>query len=177
MKQNQISWVLAAMLLGTASLAQAQYMWLDEKGLKQLSDQPPPPSVPQNRILKQPRQQGAAAPAPAAVAEDAAAAANQPASASAAKPKPQPPTIAERNADYNKRRADSQAAEEKSAQEAEQRAINAENCDITRAGQRALDDGVRVSTYDKSGQRAILTDAQRAEYAQRNQRILANCRK
>lgn len=179
MKQNQQSaalrGLLGAALLAAASLAQAQYMWVDEKGLKQLSDQPPPVSVPQNRILKQPRQQGTAQQQQQPPAEGDAGGADA-ATAPAAKARPQL-TLAERNADYNKRRADSQAAEQKSAQEAEKSTIQAKNCELTRASQRTLDDGVRISSYDKSGQRIILDDAQRAERSKRNQQILADCPK
>lgn len=34
--------------------AQAQYVWLDARGVRQFSDRPPPPSVPDSRILKGP---------------------------------------------------------------------------------------------------------------------------
>lgn len=178
MKQNQmkagVRALFGAMLLSTAALAQAQYMWLDDKGLKQLSDQPPPPSVPQNRILKQPRQHGTTLQQPAAAGEPA----NDGAAAPAAKPKtPAPPTVAERNADFNKRRADNLAAEQKSEQEAQQRANKAENCTLARNNQRALDDGIRMSTYDNSGQRVMLGDQERAERAKSNQKILADCPK
>jgi hypothetical protein len=94
---------IAALMLGLATLpalSHAQYMWLDEKGLKQLSDQPPPLSVPQNRILKQPRGQGVLPDAvPAAAAEGAP-------EAPEAKVK-RPPTLADRNADFAKRKAES----------------------------------------------------------------------
>ena len=40
--------------LGFATAAMAQYVWVDDKGVKQFSDMPPPASVLKNRILKQP---------------------------------------------------------------------------------------------------------------------------
>jgi hypothetical protein len=151
------------------ALSHAQYMWVNEKGLKQLSDQPPPPSVPQSRILKQPRGHGAP---PAAPAEEAAAAAD----AADAKVK-RPPTLAERNTDFAKRKAESQAAEQKAAQEAARKADQAANCDSARSNQAALDSGARMSEFDKSGQRVFLSDEQRAERSRRNQKILADCSK
>ncbi|MES2260081.1 MAG: DUF4124 domain-containing protein [Pseudomonadota bacterium] len=167
--------LLAGALLAGAPAARAQYIWLDDKGLKQLSDQPPPPSVPQNRILKQPRQPGGA---PATNAAPPAAAADGEVAApdAAQQPKPKlPASVAERNADYTKRRAEAQASEQKATQEAAKKAEQASNCESVRNNQRALDDGIRMTTYDKSGQRVIMSDAERAQQAKRNQAALANC--
>jgi len=152
--------------------AHAQYIWLDDKGLKQLSDQPPPPSVPPNRILKQPRQAGVAVLVAPAAPADGAAPASAPAAAAPAKA---PPTVAERNADFNKRRAAVQAAEQKAGEEAVQRERVAEGCANARNFQRSLDEGMRIGSYDENGQRKILNDAERAEAAKRNQRNLARC--
>lgn len=156
-------------------LCHAQYMWLDDKGMKQLSDQPPPPSVPQSRILKQPRGMGAlpssTAPAPEASAADGA-------TPESAEPKvKRPPTLAERNADFAKRKAESQAAEQKAAQEAARKADQSANCESARSNQAALDSGSRMTEFDKNGQRVFLTDEQRAERSRRNQKILADCAK
>lgn len=167
-------------LAAPALPSHAQYMWLDEKGMKQLSDQPPPPSVPQNRILKQPRGQAGptsipAGPptAPAAPADGAA-----PDAADPAQPKAKrPPTLAERNADFAKRKAESQEAEQKAAQEAARKAEQAANCDSARSNQAALDSGTRMTEFDQNGQRVFLSDEQRAERSRRNQKILAQCAK
>jgi type IV secretory pathway VirB10-like protein len=168
-------------LLALPALAQAQYMWLDDKGLKQLSDQPPPPSVPQNRILKQPRGQGgnAALPAAPAAASPTASAATsaEPAPEGAEAKVKRPPTLAERNAEFAKRKAESQAAEQKAAQEAAQQAERSANCDAARSNQAALNSGNRMTEYDKNGERTFLTDEQRAERAKRAQKTLANCSK
>ena len=60
MNQRITRLVLATALIACSSLAQAQWMWVNEKGVKQLSDQPPPPGTPANRILKSPRGQSPA---------------------------------------------------------------------------------------------------------------------
>lgn len=169
---------IAALMLGLATLpalSQAQYMWLDEKGLKQLSDQPPPPSVPQNRILKQPRGQGALPVATTATtAQDGAAASESAPEAPEAKVK-RPPTLADRNADFAKRKAESQAAEQKASEESTRKAEQASNCAAARADKAALDSGSRISQYGQDGQRSFLSDEQRAERSKRNQKILADC--
>lgn len=164
---------VAALTLALATLpalALAQYMWLDEKGLKQLSDQPPPPSVPQNRILKQPRSQGAL---PSAASAPAAGGDGTP-EAPEAKVK-RPPTLADRNTDFAKRKTESQAAEQKASEEAARKTEAAANCAAARSDKAALDSGTRISQFDKDGQRSFLSDEQRAERSKRNQKILADC--
>jgi hypothetical protein len=181
MKYSQLH-LLRGMLLAalcSASLAQAQapYIWIDDKGMKQLSDQPPPPSVPLNRILRQPRN-AQVAPAPAEAGNPAASAAAPTADSARAagddKAK-RPPTLAERNADFNKRKAEAAEAGQKAAQEAAQKSAAAANCDSARSDQLALDSGIRMSTFDKDGQRSFLTDAQRAERSRQNKAVLAGC--
>lgn len=61
---------LAPLLLVGAGLAQAQYSWIDEKGVREFSDRPPPPGTPAEKILKAPRH--AAVPATAAQGTSAA---------------------------------------------------------------------------------------------------------
>lgn len=156
-------------LLAVSAQALAQYMWVDEKGIKHLSDQPPPPSVPDKRILKAPGKPlfDPNAPAPAADGDAA--------SSPTADAKPKTPTLAERNADYNKRQAEAAKKAQLASEDAAHKAAVAANCDAARNNQRALDQGVRLSTYDKDGQRSIMDDEQRAAAAAKNQKVLADC--
>ncbi|UUZ48461.1 DUF4124 domain-containing protein [Massilia sp. B-10] len=39
-------------MLMLVSLAQAQYVWVDEKGVKQFSDRSPPSNIPAKNILE-----------------------------------------------------------------------------------------------------------------------------
>lgn len=180
MKHSQFR-LLACALLAAAcaapALAQAPYIWVDEKGMKQLSDQPPPPSVPPERILRQPRN-AQVAPAPAGTGDPAATAAAPTADSGKTdadgKPK-RPPTLAERNADFGKRQAEAAEAGQKAAQEAAQKSAQDARCDSARSNQMALDSGIRMSSFDKDGQRTFLTDAQRAERSKQNKAILAGC--
>lgn len=170
MKHRTLHCFAGALLLAASSLATAQYMWIDDKGVKQLSDRPPPPSVPEQRILK--------APGKAPFNPNAAAPAEAEADTAApdAPPAKRPPTLAERNADFNKRKADAAAAEKKAADEARQKADIAANCDAARKNQQALADGLRMSNYDKNGERGIMGDEERAEMAKKNQKVLAGCK-
>ncbi|HEX5344577.1 MAG TPA: DUF4124 domain-containing protein [Duganella sp.] len=162
---NHRNTLLTALLLTAAPLAMAQYMWIDDKGIKQLSDRPPPPDVPEKRILKAPGKPlfnpNAMEPEPAAEA---------PAAAKAA------PTLAERNADFNKRKADAAEAARQAAANAQRKADEAANCNAARQNQQALDQGLRLSTYDKNGERGYMNDEQREELRKNTQKVLADCK-
>lgn len=164
----QTTALLVLILAAATPAALGQYMWIDEKGVKQLSDRPPPPSVPAKRILKAP---GKPAFNPNPADEDPADAQAQ---SGTAAPKA-PPTVAERDAAFNQRRAERAAAERKDAEDAQQKADIAANCEAARQNQRALDQGMRLANIDKNGERAIMTDQERAELAKKNQKVLAGC--
>jgi hypothetical protein len=158
---------LALLLSSTGSLAIAQYVWVDGKGVKQYSDVPPPASIPRNQILKEP---GAtrAAPAAATTPTDA-----SPADAAKAQA---PLSTAERNTDFQKRKLEQADNDKKAAEKTRQLADKAANCEKARSYARTLDDGVRISTTDKNGERNILNDDQRATEVKNTQRILSECK-
>jgi hypothetical protein len=153
------------LLLLSASLAHAQYVWIDEKGLKQFSDRPPPTSTPLNKILKAPGQA-----APELPGADGAA----PAAPAAAK-KAEPPTMADRNADYKKRAKEQADAAAKSAEEEKFKLAKKENCEVARNQKRELLSGERFTTTDKNGERGFLSDEQRAERVAKANKVLDDC--
>jgi hypothetical protein len=157
----------AGALMVFASLAQAQYMWIDEKGLKQFSDRAPPPSVPLKNILKAPRGVPSAADAPADQAAPAPAAEES---------KAKPPTLADRNAEFRKRVKEKEEREQKEQAADQDHAAKAENCNRARAAKQAIDSGVRISTQDKNGERGYMSDEQRAAEAKRADKTLAGCK-
>lgn len=159
-----------ALLLAAAPLTLAQYVWIDDKGVKQLSDRPPPPNVPDKRILKAP---GKPLFNPNAAPE----AEGPPPAADSAEPAAKrPPTLAERNADFNKRKAEAAAAEKKAGEEARRQASAAANCDAARKNQLAVDQGIRISTFDKNGERGVMSDEQREDLRKKSQKVLADCK-
>jgi hypothetical protein len=162
---------LVLLALGLPRAALAQYIWIDDKGIKQLSDRPPPPSVPVKRILKAPGKTRFNPDAGQADADTG----GQPAAGAAEAATKAPPTVAERDAAFNQRRADRAAAERKAAEDAQQKADIAANCDAARQNQRALDQGLRLANIDKNGERGIMTDQERAELGKKNQKVLAGC--
>ncbi|MES2935110.1 MAG: DUF4124 domain-containing protein [Pseudomonadota bacterium] len=162
------SGLIALSALSFTTAAYAQYVWLDEQGSKQYSDIPPPPSVPQSRILKSPR---GVVMAPAAATEATSA------SAAAAAPSAKAPmTTAEKNVDFNKRRAEQIEKEKKAADDAKLAADKAKNCDKAREYKAALDSGERIDKFDKNGDRVPLTDEQRAQETKDSKRVLGDCK-
>jgi hypothetical protein len=157
----------AGALLALSTLAQAQYMWIDEKGLKQLSDRAPPASVPLKNILKAPR--GAATlPTEAGATDMPEAVKSKPAAAA--------PTVAERNADYRKRAKDNLEREQKEKEESTAAAERAENCERVRAARQAIDSGARIGIQDKNGERGVMSDEQRGVESKKIDKALARCK-
>lgn len=158
--------IAGAALTLFAGLAQAQYVWIDEKGLKQFSDRPPPTSIPDKNILKAPGMAPVSLVPVGEQAQDAAPVAQAPQAA---------PTVAERNIEYKKRVAEKAENEKKAGQAARQKAAKAEQCASARAYKAQLDSGVRIGTVDKNGERAFMGDAERAQNLAKAAKILAEC--
>lgn len=150
-------------------LAQAQYVWIDAKGIKQYSDRSPPSSIPDKNILKSPgRPMVAIAPGDAVEEEPVAAAASNVQKA--------PPTIADRNVEFNKRLSDKAAADKKAAGEAQTKAAKAEQCAAAREYKAQLDSGERIGTVGKTGERGVMSDAERATASAKTNKVLTACR-
>lgn len=139
----------------------AQYVWVDEKGVKQFSDMPPPPSVPASRILKSGGRPVSASDAAPASQDDA----------SASKPQ----TWSQKNEDYNKRKTEQAEKDRKANQEKQASAEKAKYCDRARGYQRDLESGIRISSTDKNGERNFMTDEQRAKELDDLKHKLADC--
>lgn len=149
-----LRFVACAILAGGCGVALAQHAWLDNKGVRQYSDMPPPPGTPAGRVLQSPA----------------------PPAAGPASQKPAAPTAAERNAAFEKRRIEQAERETKESEQARLAADNARNCEQARSYQRMLASGQRIARLDKNGERAILNDQERAQETAAAQRALAQCR-
>ncbi len=163
---KQAAFFMAALCFATAALA--QYIWVDEKGVKQFSDVPPPASVPNNRILKQPTPMQAAFRADDSGAQTGA-------STEADKSAP-PMTLAEKNADFLRRRNKQMEKDKKAADEAKRKADTAKNCEHARSYARNLESGQRMARTDKNGERVFLSDAERARELQDAKHSVADCK-
>jgi len=171
MSTSQILRSGSALLLSFAlcAVAQAQYVWVDDKGNKQFSDLPPPKTVPKDKILKSPAGAPKAAAAPAAE--------NKAAPASQAEPKLEKPvTTASKNEDFNKRRAEQAEKDKKAEQEKTAADDKAKNCERARNYQQSLSSGARLSRTDKNGERSFLSDAERQQELDVAKKALADCK-
>jgi hypothetical protein len=158
-----------AALLLFASLAQAQYVWIDAKGLRQYSDRPPPPSTPAAKIIKAP-----GSPAAAPLVDT-----TEPASAPAdvqVPAKKGPPTLAERDADFNKRQQARAEQERKAADEAQRKQAMSEECASARQYKAQLEAGIRIADTAADGERAYIGEEERARRVGKIRRILDGCR-
>jgi len=151
----------ALIAVAASSGALAQYAWLDAKGVKQYSDMPPPPGVPANRVLQSPGSRPAAAPATPEKDVQASTAA---------------PSLAERNAAFEKRRMEQAERERKESEQAKLDVDKARSCAQARAYSRALASGERIARVDQNGERSYLNDAQRAQETAATQRIVEQCK-
>ncbi|ATQ76778.1 DUF4124 domain-containing protein [Massilia violaceinigra] len=151
-----------------ATVASAQYVWVDANGTKQFSDRPPPPGVPAKNIIKSPT---AAAVAPKT--DDVQAPASKPMSAD----DKVPPSLADREAEYRKRAKAKEDEQKKASEEATRKAANKVACESARSYKRTLELGMRVSSTDKNGERSFIDDAQRtSEIARANKAIAEACK-
>lgn len=159
--QSLVRLASCVLLAALAAPAIAQYIWLDEKGVKQYSDMPPPPSVPTGRILKQP---------------GVSATSNQAGNVETQAPTATP-TLAEQNAAFKKRQQEAADKEKKAAEQSKLAADRAKNCNRTRDYLRSLESGERIAHSDSSGERIFLTDEQRAAEIRDARQVLADCNK
>ncbi len=166
----------AAVLMVTLSPAHAQWKWRDASGRVQLSDLPPPASVPDKDIMQRPsaprRVEVVPLPGTAASAPTAAAPASG-AGTAAARPKSALDLEVER-----KRKAEEQEKAAKAKADEERRAARrADNCQRARSMAATLETGQRIARINDKGEREFLDDAQRAAEVQRAKSIMSSdCR-
>lgn len=162
--------ILAGILMAAgwalAGLACAQYVWLDDGGRKQYSDMPPPASVPASRILKTPSAASPAASAPAA---------SQAESGSGTDKTKAPPTLADKNAEFIKRRTEQAEQEKKDAEQRRVASEKAKSCERARQYQKTLAAGIPITTTNQKGERVFLDEAQRAQEQRDTSNALKAC--
>ena len=162
--------LLAALLLGAAGSALAQWKWRDAAGKIQYSDIPPPAGVPEKDILQRPP--GARAPI-VVRSLDAASAPAAPASAAV----PAAPGRAEQDQQARQKQEQEALARKQKDEEKRLAEQRADNCRRATSSLRALEDGVRISRRNEAGETVFLDEKQRAEEMQRTRAIMASeCR-
>jgi type IV secretory pathway VirB10-like protein len=159
-----------AVLLLCTGLANAQYAWINANGNREYSDRPPPPSTPRSKILKAPHG------SPLLLEADAAAPAEAKPEDAKAEKKKGPPTLAERDADFNKRQKERGEQDKKAGEETQRKQAQAENCASARQYKAQLESGIRVADTTAQGERAFISDEERARRLASTNRILEGCR-
>lgn len=165
---RSLQWAASAALLAAAGAAQAQWMWVDAKGLKQVSDRPPPASIPAKNILKAPMnavvEDPAVKPAGDAAARDAVANGAQAAPTKGL-------SWTEREAEFRKRQADKAVADKKLADASASNDSKEKACEAARANKAMLDSGIRIR--NGAGRSEFMSDKERADNAGETTRFLA----
>ena len=151
--------------------AQAQYVWVDEKGTKQFSDLPPPNSIQNNKIIKTPNR---ATPGYPTYAKDSSEVASTETPEGEKLRKPE--TIASKNEDFTKRKLEQEEKSKKA--EAEKQTLNdkTKHCEQARSYQQSLASGVRIGNTDKNGERSFMSDEERARELDDVKKKLNNCK-
>jgi len=163
---SRLSALLALVLLAllpTLASAQSIWKWRDASGTLQISDQPPPNSVPESAILSRPGSR----PAEIVVGGSADAPASAPARSDA--------SLEARKREQQAGQKASDAARASATKERDQ-ARREENCRQARQQQANLDSGMRIARLNEKGEREYLDDAARSAEAERvRQRVQQAC--
>ena len=154
-------WIVVLALSLSAVAAQAQWAWKDDNGRVVYSDRPPPASVKQDRIVRQPGM------APIVSSDTA----DEKANAASA-----PKTWAEREAEYKKRQTERANAEKKTTEEKTQQTQRRADCERARSYLATLESGTRILRTDNNGERSYLDDTQRdAELTRAREAVAKSC--
>ncbi len=179
--------VVASALLLAAGLAQAQYVWINEKGVRQISDKAPPGNIPIKNILKAPGGVPTPPPAAAAPAQGMAPAASAEAVPlkdgqtstpvdTGAKTPAGPMTLAEREADYKKRMKAKAEQEEKDKLERDQKAMKKAQCASAKEYKAVLDANTPLVSARANGETVPMSDAERQQRSGQAKRAMADCK-
>lgn len=159
MRHSITTALLLGVMLFAGTAAHAQFAWIDAKGVRQYSDQPPPPDTPAAKILKTPRGMAVAAATPPGDAP-------APTLARAA------PTLAEREADYRKRHAASEENAKKAATASQDAEARRANCAAAAKAKEQLDTGRRMRTTGN----VVMTEADKAREQANIAKVLQDCK-
>ncbi len=126
--------------------------WVDAEGKVHYSDTPPPDAKTESvRSI---------------------AGKDQPAAQSGYTPK----SLAEREAEWKKNKADKEENAQKKSQQDEQAKNKQQNCDAARQNVRTLEEGGRIVTYDANGEKSYMEDDARAKRLEEARKaVSSNC--
>lgn len=156
----KISLMVLLMMFGINAYAEIN-KWVDENGRVHYSDQPPPVSIKTRKLRASSGSMGS----PEASGETAS---SEPAA---------PKTIAEREAELRKAQQAKKEAADKAAKEQADEEASKDYCDQAKLSLKALQEGMRISQIDATGERSYLDDEQRQQrIAKTQQDISRHCK-
>jgi len=170
----RVTLTVAVVVAGfTSAPSEAQWAWKDGNGRLVYSDRPPPSDIKAANIVRQPSTQALANPAPASGPLDDAGKPSDAKNSDAKTPAPNAPkTIAERDMEFRKRQQERADSDKKAAEEQTKNATKTAECERARGYMRSLEDGIRLTRTDASGNREFLDDEQRAAEVDRTRKII-----
>lgn len=87
-----------------------------------------------------------------------------------------PKSVAEREAEWRKNKAEKDETAQKKSQQDEQAKVKQQNCENARQNVRTLEEGGRVVTYDANGEKSYMDDEARAKRLEEARKVIAsNC--
>jgi hypothetical protein len=171
----KIACLFAALGMGLASTAHAQWGWTDKDGRRIFSDQGPSSDVPDKSIFKRPGGAKAQAAAVAKAAEPEAAASAPAGTASAPKANASAAKPTGKDTELEKKKKEAEAAEaaKKKAAADKFAADQAENCERAKKAKNTFTSGIRIATTNAKGEREIMSDTDRAAESKRIEGVIA----
>jgi hypothetical protein len=176
MKKLAFKYLIATSILLISSISFAQYVWINEKGVKQFSDKPPPASVPKNKIIKAPNLNHPHSLGNNSNNNDNTESSEGKSKLSEIEKLEKPKTIANKNEDFNKRKQEREELEKKAKEEQTRLADNKKQCDRAKSYQRTLENGNLVTTTNKNGEKIILDGSQRAKELAETKKYTEECK-
>lgn len=162
--------LFAGVLLCSATVAFAQWQWIDKDGRKVFSDRAPPADIVEKNILKRPAGRGSPAQPQPADTVDSAVPATLAQSAPNAVTKPAGGV--DRELEAKKKAADAAEEAKKKVDADKLMKAKVENCTRAKLAKTTFDSGVRVSRTKADGEREIMDDTARADESKRIQGII-----
>jgi hypothetical protein len=143
--------LLILLMLATTNTFAGIIKWVDDQGQVHYSDQVPPPGTLPKTLREDSKPQDSASSSPSA-----------------------PKTLAEREAELKKEKAEQQSAAEKAAQQKAALEALKTNCATAQDNLRSLQSGVRIMEINGNGERTYIDDAQRQQRIEKAQQDISN---
>ncbi len=171
MKKRQIFKLLSGFtLLMFMQTVCAQYAWINEQGVKQFSDLPPPKNTPKDKILREPHGR--------VIRPSVESSSNENNTEKNEIDKiEKPKSIGSQIEELNKRRIAKEEAIKKEADEKQQKNDHKKNCDRAKNYKQTIDEGFQIMSRSAEGERVPLDEKQRGKELREVKKFLDDCKK